>query len=570
MSSGQADDREYEDIEVFFTTSEWKELTIEEKKSHQKSKGNYEAIRRCGWTTRPSFFMCRKLPAPERPQPPQQQDEASGEEAAFPSLVNHAEEHGRPPRPSPDLPREGARHVPRISEPSTPGLSTPLLSTPEVSTSDVSTSDVGTPEVSTPGLSTPGLSTPGLSIPGLSTPGDSTPGLSTPGLRTPKLSTPGHSTPGLSTPVLRNPALSTPEPMALRTVRRAVSRKTPEPELHVGAVHCVAHEPRTSAAPAAPPAPRHPKRAMRSKMHEPEPQDHVSLAAAAEPPPAVAAGTRGVQPQAGEDRGQQDAAGEAPHRCATCGAAFRRAALLRAHMRTHAADKLDGGEHCGDGSAGSADLRTHAKTHTAAAEPSPAVVAAGARGEQAQDGEDHGQQDAAWEAPHRCATCGAAFRRAALLRAHMRTHATKKSGEHCFSSSAASADLRRPAGTHIGDRPYSCQTCGKRFSRRGHLPEHIRTHTGEKPYSCQTCGKRFSKRGHLPEHIRTHTGEKPYSCQTCGKRFSKRGHLPEHIRTHTGEKPYKCQTCGKRFAQSSSLRVHMRRAHTGGPNKCQT
>ncbi|KAE8749039.1 hypothetical protein FOCC_FOCC004206, partial [Frankliniella occidentalis] len=177
MSSGQADDREYEDIEVFFTTSEWKELTIEEKKSHQKSKGNYEAIRRCGWTTRPSFFMCRKLPAPERPQPPQQQDEASGEEAAFPSLVNHAEEHGRPPRPSPDLPREGARHVPRISEPSTPGLSTPLLSTPEVSTSDVSTSDVGTPEVSTPGLSTPGLSTPGLSIPGLSTPGDSTPGL---------------------------------------------------------------------------------------------------------------------------------------------------------------------------------------------------------------------------------------------------------------------------------------------------------------------------------------------------------------------------------------------------------
>ncbi|XP_052132595.1 zinc finger protein 226-like, partial [Frankliniella occidentalis] len=115
-----------------------------------------------------------------------------------------------------------------------------------------------------------------------------------------------------------------------------------------------------------------------------------------------------------------------------------------------------------------------------AAEP-PLDGAARTRGEHAQHGADRGQQDAAGEAPHRCATCGAAFRRAALLRAHMRTHAADKldSGEHCGVS---------PASTLIGDRPFNCQTCGQRFTYSSNLRVHMRTHTGDRPFNCQTCG----------------------------------------------------------------------------------
>uniref|UniRef100_A0A3B5QW11 C2H2-type domain-containing protein n=1 Tax=Xiphophorus maculatus TaxID=8083 RepID=A0A3B5QW11_XIPMA len=41
-------------------------------------------------------------------------------------------------------------------------------------------------------------------------------------------------------------------------------------------------------------------------------------------------------------------------------------------------------------------------------------------------------------------------------------------------------------------RPFSCPSCGKNFSRLGHLERHNKCHTGERPFSCETCGKSFS------------------------------------------------------------------------------
>jgi uncharacterized Zn-finger protein len=44
----------------------------------------------------------------------------------------------------------------------------------------------------------------------------------------------------------------------------------------------------------------------------------------------------------------------------------------------------------------------------------------------------------------------------------------------------------------------------------------------------------FSVNSNLHTHIRTHRGDKPYTCDICGKGFSKNGNLQNHIRTHTG------------------------------------
>ena len=57
-------------------------------------------------------------------------------------------------------------------------------------------------------------------------------------------------------------------------------------------------------------------------------------------------------------------------------------------------------------------------------------------------------------------------------------------------------------GVLAEDRPFKCSTCGKAFSRSGHLAVHMRVHSGERPYECSTCGKAFSQAGHLATHMR--------------------------------------------------------------------
>ena len=80
---------------------------------------------------------------------------------------------------------------------------------------------------------------------------------------------------------------------------------------------------------------------------------------------------------------------------------------------------------------------------------------------------------------------------------------------------------------HSTDERYKCKFCGSHQGSEGRLKRHLKVHDDPR-FKCGYCEKVFRLEKKLIVHERNHTGERPFTCDVCGKGLKTSGALYTH------------------------------------------
>ncbi|XP_055912041.1 zinc finger protein 99 [Eupeodes corollae] len=108
----------------------------------------------------------------------------------------------------------------------------------------------------------------------------------------------------------------------------------------------------------------------------------------------------------------------------------------------------------------------------------------------------------------------------------------------------------------------TCEICNRKFVSSKTLSKHVKSvHNKIKPFICNVCGLKTTRKSVLSIHMRQHTGEKPLACKVCKFRTRDPSTLRSHEMRH-GKNPKKqCPSCNKCFIQAAALKRHIRTNH---------
>jgi len=166
--------------------------------------------------------------------------------------------------------------------------------------------------------------------------------------------------------------------------------------------------------------------------------------------------------------------------------------------------------------------------------------------------------------------------------------------------------------TSVSLSEYSCNICGKNYSRPEYLRRHQVCHTSEdgKPFQCVKCDRRFSRKDKLADHVKKNhdnytdsnhapadihswnfafnqfngiissytpqgfpanmqtstnesTNEPSFPCNECGNVYQSAEAMRRHLVTHSAPdgKPFACFACEKRYSRKDKLAHHLRTIH---------
>jgi len=221
-----------------------------------------------------------------------------------------------------------------------------------------------------------------------------------------------------------------------------------------------------------------------------------------------------------------------PFMCDFCSKSFRGSQDLKRHRTIHTGEKEFTCDQCNYATAQLANLTKHKRIHTGERPFSCKIcsrkfVTTSHLNRHVKEHHNTGEKNVA------CDKCPKVF----LTKEKLKIHSVVHSGERdyicdvCPKAFKTSSILAAHKNTHSGEKPFSCEECGMSFATKGNLTMHKNIHNENRvyPFTCKFCPKAFDRANNLEKHTRIHTGEKQFSCNVCGRDFTEKGHLKNHM-----------------------------------------
>lgn len=173
---------------------------------------------------------------------------------------------------------------------------------------------------------------------------------------------------------------------------------------------------------------------------------------------------------------------------------------------------------------------------------------------------------------YQCSQCNKSFESKGYLVKHMAVHAETKIFEcdFCGKNYAQKFQIRcHLQAVHLINQPdpmYECQIdgCSKKFANVQKLNHHMKYLHNPNPNNCRKCGKLFTRKSDLDEHMKTHIKrpEERIKCEICRHYLGDLRTYRRHMKNHSTEcLDNVCKTCGKRAPNQDALKKHIQYVH---------